>query len=618
MNYLTLLLFGLISVAPFAASPGDVVISEIAWMGTTASSSDEWIELRNNTAQDIDLTGWTLNASDGSPVITLVGTISANGYYLLERTDDTSVADVVADRIYTGALGNTGEVLELRDDGGQVIDSVDSWYAGDSANRFTMERIDPTQSGNQASNWATSTSSYPGGNGTPRAANSASSPEPSVCNYPSGLEIIAINIGQGDATLIATPTALMLADAGESNWNSHHDADKVDEVIKARYGANCRTLNYVLISHFHLDHLGYIQLEENDDEQLLNDQGGIWTAGENLKNPDFKGGLAYLANGLGYEIQTTLWRDHLANNPNIPPEEGGSKTYRNWSAYLASPNGQSKLHPVTAQLGTSQIDLGSVGNLPVEVDIIQVDALTPSNPVDGCDPATYFGAADNLLRGDRTGDSIPPSENDLSVAFILSYGDFQMFIGGDTSGENYESQWGYRYHDTETCLANDPIIQQKYGGHLEVLRVNHHGSSHSTNQALLDVLSPQVSIFSVGDNNTFGHPNQEVLDRILVKTIGENGGMVFMTESGASATSANDLCYSSDERADDRKTRRRLQWCAQVVDGEFPTSTESNETGDANVVITVGPSKFTVQGDPGAGAWSFPSTQKSRSKQKRR
>ena len=131
MNYLTLLLFGLISVAPFAASPGDVVISEIAWMGTTASSSDEWIELRNNTAQDIDLTGWTLNASDGSPVITLVGTISANGYYLLERTDDTSVADVVADRIYTGALGNAGEVLELRDDSGQVIDSVDSWYAGD-------------------------------------------------------------------------------------------------------------------------------------------------------------------------------------------------------------------------------------------------------------------------------------------------------------------------------------------------------------------------------------------------------------------------------------------------------------------------------------------------------
>ena len=72
------------------------------------------------------------------------------------------------------------------------------------------------------------------------------------------------------------------------------------------------------------------------------------------------------------------------------------------------------------------------------------------------------------------------------------------------TGRNGRSQWGYRYHDTETCLAQDATIQQKYGGHLEVLRVNHYGSNHSPNQALLDALSPSVSIFSVGDNNTFG------------------------------------------------------------------------------------------------------------------
>ncbi len=81
-------------------------------------------------------------------------------------------------------------------------------------------------------------------------------------------------------------------------WNSHKDADKVDEVIKGRYGANCRTLDYVVISHLHLDHLGYIQLVENNDGQLLNDQGGIWTEGENLQDPDFKGRLANYAGGI--------------------------------------------------------------------------------------------------------------------------------------------------------------------------------------------------------------------------------------------------------------------------------------------------------------------------------
>ena len=64
------------------ASPLDVVVSEIAWMGTTTSSSDEWIELYN-AAGPIDLTGWTLNAADGSPSISLNGSIPPGGYFLL-------------------------------------------------------------------------------------------------------------------------------------------------------------------------------------------------------------------------------------------------------------------------------------------------------------------------------------------------------------------------------------------------------------------------------------------------------------------------------------------------------------------------------------------------------
>ena len=58
---------------------------------------------------DIDLTGWTINAVDGTPSIALSGTITAGGYYLLERTDDTTISDITADLIYTGALSNTVE-----------------------------------------------------------------------------------------------------------------------------------------------------------------------------------------------------------------------------------------------------------------------------------------------------------------------------------------------------------------------------------------------------------------------------------------------------------------------------------------------------------------------------
>ena len=138
------------------ASSLDVVFSEIAWMGTTYSYNDEWIELYNNTSSPINLTGWTLNAADGTPAITLTGSIPAEGYFLLERTDDDTVPGVPADLIYTGALGNDGEDLVLRDDTSAIVDRVDcsaGWFAGHDDSRVPMVRVDTLTDGSHADNW---------------------------------------------------------------------------------------------------------------------------------------------------------------------------------------------------------------------------------------------------------------------------------------------------------------------------------------------------------------------------------------------------------------------------------------------------------------------------------
>jgi hypothetical protein len=50
-----------------ARSPGPVVISEIAWIGTAASANEEWIELYNNSAAPMSLTSWGLVAADDTP-----------------------------------------------------------------------------------------------------------------------------------------------------------------------------------------------------------------------------------------------------------------------------------------------------------------------------------------------------------------------------------------------------------------------------------------------------------------------------------------------------------------------------------------------------------------------
>jgi hypothetical protein len=138
------------------AAPLDVVVSEIAWMGTTASSNDEWIELYNTTGGPVDLTGWTLSAADSNPSIILNGTIPAGGHFLLERTDDDTVPGVPADQIYTGALGNDGEDLVLRDGASNIVDHVDcsaGWFSGHSDGRVPMVRVSTTASGSLTSTW---------------------------------------------------------------------------------------------------------------------------------------------------------------------------------------------------------------------------------------------------------------------------------------------------------------------------------------------------------------------------------------------------------------------------------------------------------------------------------
>jgi len=139
----------------YSQSPGPVVISEIAWMGTTVSANDEWIELYNNSASPLPLTGWSLAAGDGTPSISLAGAIPANGHYLLERTDDTT-APPAADLIYTGALGDAGEDLILRDAASNIVDRVNAssaWFAGHAAARVPMLRVDALLDGSQANNW---------------------------------------------------------------------------------------------------------------------------------------------------------------------------------------------------------------------------------------------------------------------------------------------------------------------------------------------------------------------------------------------------------------------------------------------------------------------------------
>ena len=73
----------------YATDPGSVVFSELMWMGSFGSSSDEWIELYNRSDESIDLSGWTIARRSGEEILLMLvipeGWIAADGTFLISN-----------------------------------------------------------------------------------------------------------------------------------------------------------------------------------------------------------------------------------------------------------------------------------------------------------------------------------------------------------------------------------------------------------------------------------------------------------------------------------------------------------------------------------------------------
>jgi uncharacterized repeat protein (TIGR01451 family) len=169
-----------------------ILINEVAWAGTASNlPNDQWIELHNPTSVAVNISGWKLISSgSGMEDIILNGSISAGGYFLLERDDNSTVNDISANQIYTGALSTSGETLTLRDAANNIIDTANGnsgpWPRGGLGPNYpTMERQGNTEETDNA--WVTNTGVTKNGAnangdpiyGTPGRANSSGiSPTP--------------------------------------------------------------------------------------------------------------------------------------------------------------------------------------------------------------------------------------------------------------------------------------------------------------------------------------------------------------------------------------------------------------------------------------------------------
>jgi competence protein ComEC len=100
---------------------------------------------------------------------------------------------------------------------------------------------------------------------------------------------------------------------------------------------------------------------------------------------------------------------------------------------------------------------------------------------------------------ETSADLSPAAKNDDSLVLRLRYQDRAVLLPGDAEKEA----------EREMLAENGQDELQA-----EVLKIGHHGSKNSTTPEFLAAVKPRVAIISVGEDNPYGHPNAELLERL--------------------------------------------------------------------------------------------------------
>lgn len=148
----------------------------------------------------------------------------------------------------------------------------------------------------------------------------------------------------------------------------------------------------------------------------------------------------------------------------------------------------------------------------------------------------HAGAAENLLtRVDTDLLVLPPVTSDLAehtggrVVYAaenlsIAWGNTKMTVYAPTFPGNSNENSLCLLFDTEKCdilitgdrngFGERMLLRSADLPKVDVLMAGHHGSKNSTCDALLQAVQPEIVCISVGEDNSYGHPAPELLERL--------------------------------------------------------------------------------------------------------
>ena len=241
-------------------------------------------------------------------------------------------------------------------------------------------------------------------------------------------------------------------------------------------------------------------LIKNNNQNMLIDAGN---------NSDGRLIVSYLKNDLkieklDYIVGTHTHEDHIGGLDDVINSLNVEKIYM----------------PFTSNVSTKTYE-------DVENAIIEKN-LSITNPQVG----ETFSLGDANFEVMFVDNSEPDEKNDSSIVLKLNFGNQKYLFMGDA--------------ETKTESSRD---WEK----VNVLKVGHHGSNTSSSEKFIKTVSPDIAIISVGPNNSYNLPKNEILERLkkynstIYRT--DTDGTIYLKSNGLENTiNKLNVCLDGDSR----------------------------------------------------------------------